>query len=407
MAKKFYISAIIFSLGFFHLGSPNSSSAWSRNVYHIGGILPLSGPRSTVGASQKRSLEMLLELMNKRGGVNKHLLKLEILDSGGLPQKASAMTSRLILEKKVLAIIGPSTTSETMAVIPVAENYKVPLFSSGSGPEISEPPRPWVFQTAPRRTLRIDAALKDIKQQGLTKIALSGPTFFEEMPSYIEAQAKRLNLTIVDTAIYGPDVSEDGIVVAYSRIDTAAQAIVNYDPRIEFSSENWDSALSRRKDALYVVFSMIRKLNMSPVFPKQGNVRLIAPTFLLTVLLKTSFPKHNDIVKTFAKNYIEKYGERISIHDAPMHDAFSMLVRALETVGPNKDKIRDYIEGMPEFLGMTGIFKFSKENHNGVSPNVYGTTTVNKDNGCADKLHKCPESDDCVENLDDCPKSST
>ena len=59
---------------------------------------------------------MLVGQINAKGGVKGHKMVLLIKDSGGDPQKAISLAKQLIEEEKVFAIIGPSTSGETMKI---------------------------------------------------------------------------------------------------------------------------------------------------------------------------------------------------------------------------------------------------------------------------------------------------
>jgi len=80
----------------------------------VGAILSVTGPASFLGAPEARTLEMLVAETNKKGGVLGHKIELIIKDSGANPEKAFSFAKQLIEEEKVFAIIGPSTSGETM-----------------------------------------------------------------------------------------------------------------------------------------------------------------------------------------------------------------------------------------------------------------------------------------------------
>src|SRR3972149_2453021 len=82
----------------------------------VGAILAVTGPASFLGGPEARTLEMLAEEVNAKGGINGHKVELFIMDSEGKPEKAVSFAKQLIEEKKVLAILGPSTSGETMQI---------------------------------------------------------------------------------------------------------------------------------------------------------------------------------------------------------------------------------------------------------------------------------------------------
>src|SRR6185369_9412834 len=103
--------------------------ALASGTIRIGALFAVTGPASFLGEPEKKSLEMLVQEVNAKGGVNGMKVEAVIYDTGGDATKAVQLATKLIKNDKVVAIIGPSTTGESMAVIPVAEKEQVPLIS--------------------------------------------------------------------------------------------------------------------------------------------------------------------------------------------------------------------------------------------------------------------------------------
>ena len=74
-------------------------------------------------------------------------IELIIKDSGGSPEKAISFAKQLIEEDKVLAIIGPSTSGETMKIKNIAEEGKTILLSCAAAEVIVNPVAKYVFKT--------------------------------------------------------------------------------------------------------------------------------------------------------------------------------------------------------------------------------------------------------------------
>jgi branched-chain amino acid transport system substrate-binding protein len=53
-----------------------------------------------------------------------------------------------------------------------------------------------------------------------------------------------------------------------------------------------------------------------------------------------------------------------------------MVVQALKAVGPDKAKIRDYLENLTGFVGQHGVFNFSPKDHNGLSKEAFQMVVV-------------------------------
>jgi len=85
-------------------------------------------------------------------------------------------------------------------------------------------------------------------------------------------------------------------------------------------------------------------------------------------LLPANDPQKKPIM-AFAKSYKKLYGIWPPSFAGHARDALGLLIDALKAVGPNKAKMRNYIEHKKDYIGMHGIFNFSPNDHNGLTKN--------------------------------------
>lgn len=94
----------------------------------IGVLMPRSGRYAETGLSVERGIEMVVKETNAAGGI-KNLggakIDLVIADDGSDPTKASLEARRLMSEEKVSFILGPYSTPEAEAFMPVADRYQI------------------------------------------------------------------------------------------------------------------------------------------------------------------------------------------------------------------------------------------------------------------------------------------
>ena len=117
-------------------------NAAAEKVYKIGGIFSVTGPASFLGDPEKKSMEMAVEQINNNGGIDGHMIEAVIYDTEGDPSKAVMSVSKLINRDRVLAIIGPSRTPTSLAVIPRVQQSEIPFISCAAGNKIVEPVKP-------------------------------------------------------------------------------------------------------------------------------------------------------------------------------------------------------------------------------------------------------------------------
>jgi branched-chain amino acid transport system substrate-binding protein len=73
------------------------------------------------------------------------------------------------------------------------------------------------------------------------------------------------------------------------------------------------------------------------------------------------------VIMKYTEAYEKKYKEPISSFGGHAWDAMYIAIKALETVGPDRTKIRNFVENLTGFVGQHGVFKFSALDHNGLS----------------------------------------
>ncbi len=169
-------------------------------------LFAVTGPASFLGEPEKKTLEMLVKEANAKGGINGQKLEAVIYDTAGDATKAVQLATKLIKDDKVSVIIGPSTTGESMAVIPVVEKEKIPLISCAAGIKITDPVKHWVFKTPANDHVAAEKILNYMASKKQKSIALLTVTdgFGASGREQIKVLAKQKGFTIVADEVYGP-----------------------------------------------------------------------------------------------------------------------------------------------------------------------------------------------------------
>ena len=172
----------------------------------IGATISETGPASFLGDPEAKTLKMMIDQINAAGGVKGEKLKLFLYDDGGDPNKARTFATRLVEDDGVVAIIGGTTTGTTMAVMPVAEDAKVPFISLAGAIEIISPVRPYTFKTPHTDKMACEKIFDDMKKRGFSKIGMLSGTdgFGASMRAQCLAVAPTYGVTIVADETYGP-----------------------------------------------------------------------------------------------------------------------------------------------------------------------------------------------------------
>lgn len=105
------------------------------------GYLPSAGgPFATFSKTNEIAAQMAIDEVNATGGVNGKKLRIISFDTAGKPDQAVVGLRKLAEDDKVLAIIGPFSSSECRVVFPAGERAGNPTMSmASSAPKLAEP----------------------------------------------------------------------------------------------------------------------------------------------------------------------------------------------------------------------------------------------------------------------------
>ena len=195
----------------------------------IGSVLSGTGPASFLGDPEKKTLEMYVDQINAKGGVNGQKLQLIIYDDAGNANSAKTFATRLIEEDKVVAMIGGTSTGATLAMIPVFEDAQVPFISLAGAIQIVEPVRKWVFKTPHTDKMACQKIFADLKARNLTTVGMISGTdaFGKSMRDQCVAVAPQDGIKIAHEETYGPRDSDMTPQLTNVKNTAGVQAVVN------------------------------------------------------------------------------------------------------------------------------------------------------------------------------------
>ena len=195
----------------------------------IGSFLSVTGGAAFLGDPEQKTLELYVDKINAAGGVLGRKLELIAYDSGGSAEKARTFVKRLIEEDKVDAIVGGSTTGETMAVIPLVQQARIPFISLAGAVVIVEPVKKWVFKTPATDRMACEKIFADMKTRNISKIGLiSGSGGFDKsMRAQCMKVAPRYGIEIVADETYNAKDTDMTAQLTKMRQNSQVQAVLN------------------------------------------------------------------------------------------------------------------------------------------------------------------------------------
>ncbi len=116
----------------------------------IGINAPITGDIPKVGEGSKYAAEMWLADIEAAGGLDVggtlYAVELVIEDNESKAESATKVTTKLITQDEVLAIVGPQSSKQAVPAGEVANNYSTPMVSPWSTNPNTTMDRPWVFR---------------------------------------------------------------------------------------------------------------------------------------------------------------------------------------------------------------------------------------------------------------------
>ncbi|UCE81866.1 MAG: ABC transporter substrate-binding protein [Deltaproteobacteria bacterium] len=350
-----------------------------KEPYKVGAVFSVTGRTSFLGEPEKKTAEMIADAINNIGGINGHPLELIIYDDESDETKCVLAVKRLIKKDKVPVIIGPSLSGNTLAVVKVMNDAKVPLVSCAASFKIVTPvvDRKWIFKVPQSDSHAVLTIFDHLIANGKNKIAIMSVStgFGASGREELLRLASEVGMTIVADERYGP--KDTDLTAQLTRIrGTDAQAIVNWSvgPTQVLAVKNW-----------YDLGMTAMPFYQSHGFGSRKNIELAAgaaegvfcPLGRVNIpdLVPADHPQKK-VIMIYNEAYQKTYNEPLSSFGGHAWDALNLVIDALRQVGPDSAKIRDYLENRKNFVGQHGVFNFSPTDHNGLTKEAFEMVVV-------------------------------
>mgnify|MGYP006278209243 CR=1 FL=1 len=334
----------------------------------IGATVSETGPASFLGDPEAKTLKMLVDEINAKGGVKGQKLRLFLYDDGGDPNKARTFATRLIEDDGVVAIIGGTTTGTTMAVMPVAEDAKIPFISLAGAIEIIEPVRPFTFKTPHTDKMACEKIFEDMKKRNIQRIGMISGTdgFGASMRQQCINVADRYGIKILADENYGPRDADMTPQLTNIRGKADIQAVLNP------GFGQGPAIVTRNYAQLGITLPFYQShgvasnsfIELSGAKAAEG-VRLPGTALLVGDLLPANDPQ-KPVVIAYKTSYEKQFNTPVSTFGGYAHDALRILVDAINRAPDQKPvSLRDAIEKTSGLVGTTGTVTMTPKDHLG------------------------------------------
>ena len=339
----------------------------------IGAVLSVTGPASFLGDPEKKTLEMYVDAINAKGGVNGQKLELVIYDDGGDANNARTFATRLVEEDKIAAMVGGTTTGTTLAMMPVFEEAQIPFISLAGSVQIIEPVRKWVFKTPHTDRMACEKIFADLRHRKLTTIAIISGTggFGKSMSHECHNVAGQYGIHIIHDETYGPRDSDMTPQLTNIKNTAGVQAVVNTG----FGQGPAIVTRNYRQLGITLPFyqshGVASKQFIDLAGPAAEGVRLPAAAILVAEKLPNGDPQ-KPVVVNYSREYQQKTGQPVSTFGGHAYDGLMILTQAMQRAkSADKAQVRDEIEKTKGYIGTGGIVNMSPTDHLGLNLSAF------------------------------------
>ena len=334
----------------------------------VGGDLELTGKVASYGTSTNEGIKLAFKQVNEKGGVLGRQIKWITADNKSDAGEATAAATKLMTENKLSAMIGAVASTNTLAMVPVATENKIPLITSAStnsdvtvkDGNLNE----WIFRSCfidPfQGQVAANYASNNLKVKTAAMLVDNSSDYSKGLASEFKKQFEKNGGKIVGTENFtagdkdfkavltrikgtNPDLifvpgyyAEVGIIIKQAR-DAGIEAAM-------LGGDGWDS-------------------------PELINIAGAAS------LNKAYFVNHvsadDPSVKPFVDAYKAEYSKDPDALAFLGYDAANILVKAIENAGSSDpEKIKDALANIKDFDGITGKISIDPATHNPVKSAV-------------------------------------
>jgi len=332
----------------------------SVSVYAAGGPIKIglvgimTGPNAENGEYCRNGANMAIEAINENGGVmvpgeGKKLIELVVEDDQATPDVGMNAIRKLLNEHKVIAFLGPDYSSITYPSLFLSEEAKVPQITSSISSKITKEGYNYIFRGRSNADDWVIALIdylvtdKNIKTIGISytniELGKNGALLAEK---YMKEKYGLEPALVVSHSFGDKDLSAS----AYKIKQVDPEALINWGTQIEASlllkvlrQVDWKGVFGfNAADEIFVALA------------RDNAIGVLGPQNWIYTL-------DNEESQKFANEYRERYGRWPSPHSIVYYDGINLLKAAIETVGTDSEKIRDFIAEQSNFKVVQGVFE--------------------------------------------------
>ena len=343
----------------------------SSDSIKIGFIGPLTGDYANYGTLCKQAVQMAVEEINAKGGINGVQIKLYAEDSEGDSQKALAAMEKLSSSDGVCAVIGPVLTGESFSVAERAQAEGIVIITPSASHKDITNVGDYIFRTTPSDGLQGEVAGKYWYQVlGYRKLAV-----LYAKNDYSQGLYESMSEAFTEDG--GQIVAAETFMVGDKDFKTQLTNLKNTDAEAIYIPD-YTAEMAQ-------ILEQAAQLGIDkPFLSSDGflseEIYTLAGQYTDGVIYTASAKiEESDLTKVFKENYTAKWGVGPDSFASNAYDATYILASVIEKVGTDRKAIKEGMQQVKDFEGVNGIINFAENGDLVASQGIYkveGTTPV-------------------------------
>jgi branched-chain amino acid transport system substrate-binding protein len=356
-------------------GLGSSGTSGGDDTITIGTLFSVTGAGAKLGDKMRKGAELAVEQVNGEGGINGKKIKWVFYDPAGDTSTAVQQTNRMLDSDGVQLVVGGGGSSGiALAMDPITSGKGIAFIATEGARQIVAPAteHKLTFKTTFNDTVMIEKLLEYWKAHDVTRVAFMPDTssFGQSAQEELERLAPEAGIEVF-TASFDPAAND--LTPQVKRLagnDPQAYLAWTIQPSGVTFLKNVRSVLGDKDDVMVMHgFGFVDDRYMQQAGAAAEGTVLVSPKLPVWDRIDGNDPQ-KPAMEAFATSYAEKYdGEQPNVYAGQAYDAMMVAAEALRRTGgdPSGEKIATALEELGEHVGVTGVFKFTADDHSGLT----------------------------------------
>ncbi|HEY0295505.1 MAG TPA: ABC transporter substrate-binding protein [Bordetella sp.] len=335
-----------------------SGVAWAQDTIEVGATVPLTGPLSMTGKQYYNTLKLAEEDINKAGGIQGKKLSFVFEDAQASNGAAVNAFVKIVQEHKPPFVFLSSYSTQNIAVTPEVAKAGIPVMYAGGADAVSDAKSPWMFRIRPQDSTAAVAMARFVKEN----LKATKPGIL-----YLQNDFGQGGATAAQRFLEEQGIKPVGME-AYGQNDKDMSAQL-----LSLKNKGADVLLAfvyPQDGAL--LLRQIKMLGLKqPVVASSAAfvpaaMQLLSPADLDNVWgVIDADLESTPAGKDFTARYKAKYQIDADPYGAAYYDGAMLMARAMNAVGTDPAKLRDYLAGVKGYQGVSHVYSIDAQG-NGV-----------------------------------------